>query len=303
MMGSYNPHTSYKQENAMANAEAMAMLQKMRGEAFGGISDAVENYGQSRARGTIADLMGSGKMDGMTPEQKQAEIQMATGGRRVGEEGTKTIQELLDSTRKTQKNEWDVKADTVQYGRDVSKIGLSHANAMARQAQGNKNALNLAGINNKARQALYGDTKNPVAGQGMSLLDLQHDVKLLNDEFNDDMTTPERKKEIKNELAIKSIRTEQAIKKGGYNQGAGLSMKTSVMGNNNGTKVKPAIERGGKTDKFTKSQRSGWGSDINKITLLPSIMPKVTIVKGVPYLNGKVITQKWAAEQVSKYGL
>ncbi len=149
MMGSFNPHYMHKSESGNDLAETLMLLQKQKNKAFSGIGDAVEGYGQSRARGKIADLMGGGTLDGMTPEQTQAAIQGVTGGRNVGEAGRNTIKELLGSTRDTQGNKWDVEEATTLFGRQQQRDATNHANAMARQAQGQKNTLANIGLRNK----------------------------------------------------------------------------------------------------------------------------------------------------------
>ena len=223
-MGRFTRRPQYQQQNAMGNAGALLGLLKEQSNQIEKIGGAVDEYGQSRVRGKVSDLMGTEEFQGMNPEQAQAAIAALTGGRDLGKNFMQTLGMSDDNKSNVQKNNWNEEAAT-----------LSHGRAMSKQAQGHANSVSLSKMNNSARQKLYGTkTAGSTSGASNELLDLQHDVVLLQEEMNDDFTTPERKKELQNQINRKKIRTEQAIKKGGHNAGAGLSLMNSVFGQGGG---------------------------------------------------------------------
>ena len=142
-MGSFNPHRMYKQEDAMANAEAMTMLQKLRGESFDKVTNSVDEYGQSRQRGKVAELLGTDAYKSANPEDAMALVMQKTGGRDLGENHRKNMDVSYTGKGDVRKNTWDEEAAT-----------LSNSRANARQAQGNSNAIALEGLRQKNKIAL-----------------------------------------------------------------------------------------------------------------------------------------------------
>lgn len=115
----------------------MAALLGKQLEAYNQVGDAVEGYGQSRARGKAADLIGSEEyQNAMTPGEAEAMLMQATGGRNLGEEGTKMLKRSGDNKTDAWANEEDIKASTVLFGRQQQRDAVSNANQNARQARG-----------------------------------------------------------------------------------------------------------------------------------------------------------------------
>ena len=128
-MGRFNANKQYNQQNPMGNAGALMGLLRDQGKAFQGVSTAMDNYGQSRARGALAELMGSGQLDGKTPQEQQALAQGATGGRTLGKEGQKTLADMLGLAEATQKINAKEDAATTLFGRQNSQIAQRFNNA------------------------------------------------------------------------------------------------------------------------------------------------------------------------------
>ena len=127
---------------------SMVQLLKNQGEGFDKIVNAVDDYGEGRARGKVSDLMGSGHLQGKTPEEVQAMIQQVTGGRDVGEAGRKTIDNYLSSARDTQGNEWKENAATTLFGRQNTQIAQRFANSQSLQGSALANSRALAEYKN-----------------------------------------------------------------------------------------------------------------------------------------------------------
>ncbi len=152
-MGSYQRRPRYQQENAMDNANVLTQLLQQKGKALDGVTNAVDQYGQSRVRNDVSELMGTEAFMNMNPAEAQAAIAGQTGGRDLGENFMKTL--LMSNKNKgdVQGNTWDENAATTLFGRQMSK-----------QAQGHANSVALSSMNNKARQKLYGTKAGDISG-------------------------------------------------------------------------------------------------------------------------------------------
>ena len=146
-MGAFRKRTGYQQENAMDNANVLMGLQKMMGENIDSMTNQVDEYGKSRVRNSVSELMGTDEFKNADPATAQAMIAGMSGGRDLGENFMKTLKMSDDNKGDIQGQAWDESDATKLFDR-----------SMAKQAQGHANSISLAGINNKARQKLYGDT-------------------------------------------------------------------------------------------------------------------------------------------------
>ena len=133
----------YRQENAMGNANAMASLLGMKAEQMNGISEAVDNYGQSRTRGELATLMGQEEYAGLTPEQAQAKIFGLTQGRDLGKSGEFMMTSSLGNKEDIQANKMKQDAASLLFSRQNSQIAQRHANALS-QDKSNAQLLGLS---------------------------------------------------------------------------------------------------------------------------------------------------------------
>jgi len=157
-MGAFNPHNMYRQENAMGNASAILGLLKAKSEEYNKIGTAVDEYGQSRVRGKVSELMGTKEFKDMDPAEAQAAVALLSGGRDLGDNFAKTLKMSDDNKGEIQGNKWDEDKATTLFGRQNSQIAQKHGNAVSLMNARHKNSVSLAGMNNKARQKLYGDT-------------------------------------------------------------------------------------------------------------------------------------------------
>jgi hypothetical protein len=168
-MGSYNPHNMYRAQNPMGNANALLGLLKAKSDEYGKITQAVDDYGQSRVRGKASELMATKDFQNKDRAGQQAALALATGGRDLGDNFMKTIKMSDDNAADNQSNTWKENAATKLFGRQNSQMGQRHANSvsMENMRQKNKQALGIDGmpINTKAKNAymeLMAKTTDPV---------------------------------------------------------------------------------------------------------------------------------------------
>ena len=233
-MGVFRPNRQYRQENAMGNAGVLANLMKQKSEANNAITGAIDVFGQDRARGKVSDAMANEQFKDLNPEATQALIQTLTGGRSMGKRGTEMTKQLFGDKSEIRKNTW--------------------ANELA-----NKN--NAATIAASIARAGNNGTKTGQSNEVQGLLDLEHDITLLQNEYNkvDEDLEPGRKDEIKSELRRKRIRSEQAIKNNKYSAGAGKNIIESLFSGS--TAASPTGQQGygkdGKDFSFGALERFG----------------------------------------------
>ena len=142
-MGTFNRRPRYQQQNSMGNAGAMLGLLKEQGAQLQNVAGAVDQYGQSRKRNEISELMGTEEYKNADPATAQAMISALSGGRDLGENFAKTLKMSDDNKGDIQGNEWKENAATTLFGRQNSQIAQRHSNAVSRQIQGHKNSLTL----------------------------------------------------------------------------------------------------------------------------------------------------------------
>ncbi len=209
-MGSYQRRPRYQQENAMGNANVLAQLLQQKGTALDEVTGAVDEYGQSRVRNDVSELMGTDAFMKMNPAEGQAAIAAKTGGRDLGENFAKTL--LMSDRNKgdVQGNTWKEDAATKLFGRQNAQIDKRHANATA-----------LSGMNNKARQKLYGNTVAGASGSNTDQLkQIGINVSHLEKAYAN-ADSPQAKEAIKLEMKNQRIDAENLVKPArGYSAGA-----------------------------------------------------------------------------------
>ena len=68
-MGSFNRRRQYKQENAMGNAGALLGLLEAKAKQYDNVGNTVDEYGKSRVRGDVSQLMSTEEFQGNEPSR------------------------------------------------------------------------------------------------------------------------------------------------------------------------------------------------------------------------------------------
>ncbi len=113
----------------MANAGALLGLLKNQGNELSKVAGAVDNYGKGRASSKVAELMASGDLEGLTPEQMQSKAMGVTNGRDMTKQGHLNLAELFETKQKNVDNTNKENAATTLFGRQNSQIAQRHGNA------------------------------------------------------------------------------------------------------------------------------------------------------------------------------
>ena len=152
----------YRQENAMGNANALTALLGMKAEQMNGISEAVDNYGQSQTRGELAELFKDEAYMKANPEQAMAQMFGITGGRNLGDSGKFMMDSSLDNKGDLQENQMKQDAASLLFSRQNSQIAQRHANALS-QDKSNAKLLGLDNAGNGLTGEQYATAKSDIS--------------------------------------------------------------------------------------------------------------------------------------------
>jgi hypothetical protein len=266
-MGTYNPHDRYKPVNPMGNAGAMNQLLALKSAAFKDAIGGLDKYGQIGTRERVSDLLGTQEYQGMDRQNALGALLEVTKGRDLGSPFNKIIGQSDDQKEQVQDQSFRSSEADKAFGRQLTRDGINNKASMAR-AQ-----LNADGGLSPTEKLLEKQTKDAYF------------------ELMAKTTDPRERSKL----------AQEAYFNGALNKNDRIALEKLGI-------VNPDMPAGGvlapgsKTDKFTKSQRSKWPASVNKLTLLPGIMNKVNIGKdGLPYINGKVLTEEFASRVLNQY--
>lgn len=141
-MGSFNRKRQYKQENPMANAGVLARLLGQQSQNIDGVSDAIHAQSQNVGRQQVAELMDTDEFNAATPLEKQAMVNAKTGGRNLGDEGRKSLDNTFKMAGDVQSNTWKQDAAELANQNKITAASLLNTRQNARSNKNNVAAMN-----------------------------------------------------------------------------------------------------------------------------------------------------------------
>ncbi len=153
----------YKQESPAAYMGIIANLLGQQGKAQDKIVGAVDQYGESRARGRVAELMGTDEFKAASPLDAQAMVQSRTNGRSTGDDGREMVKNMLGMKTDVLNNENKVTAAETLFGNQLKRDSINNAASMAQTNASNKSREKMYG-NKSGVNKLLGTTEEQVLG-------------------------------------------------------------------------------------------------------------------------------------------